>query len=131
VKFKIAFIFIAIFLFIISCASTSEIKRPSWVFNSAVSGKVAGIGISGQHINGKSAQRSLAVKRAIDEIASQLGVSVDNVALIGLVGNSSGATKSIESYSFQTVDGQVVKAVIKDTWLDFQTDELYIWMVTQ
>lgn len=128
---KIPFMIIASCLFVISCASAPETRSPSWIHNSVVSGKIAGIGISGQHINGKSAQRSLAVKRAIDEIAVQLGVSVNNVALIGSKASGSGSSTSVESYSFQTVDGKVVKAVIKDTWTDPQTDELYVWMVTQ
>lgn len=83
------------------------------------------------HVNGKNAQRSLAIKRAIDEIALQMGVTVNNVALIGTVANKGGTTTNLESYSFQTVDGKVVKAVIRDTWEDPQTEELYVWMVAQ
>lgn len=83
------------------------------------------------HVHGKNAQRSLAIKRAIDEIAQQLGVTVNNVALVGTVANKAGSSTSVESYSFQTVDGQVVKAVIRGTWEDPQTSELYVWMVAQ
>lgn len=123
---------IVVSLSLISCVSLPKRSgKPSWVTNPSVSGKVAGIGICGTHVNGKNAQRNLAIKRAIDEIAAQLGVTVNNVSLIGTVGTSSGASTSVESYSLHSVDGKVVTAVIKGTWQEPQTDELYIWMVTQ
>lgn len=115
----------------VSCITVTRSTRPGWIHNCSVSGKVAGIGICGTHVNGHNAQRSLAIKRAIDEIALQLGVTVNNVALIGTKANSAGASTSVESYSFQTVEGKVVKAVIRETWKDPQTDEIYIWMVTE
>lgn len=115
----------------VSCVSVSRNSRPGWIHNSGVSGKVSGIGICGTHVNGPNAQRALAIKRAIDEIALQLGVTVNNVALIGTKANAAGASTSVESYSFQTVDGNVVKAVIRETWMDPETDEIYIWMVTE
>lgn len=123
---------ILITFFIVSCNSApGRIHEPSWVSNPSVSNKIAGIGICGTHIHGKTAQRNLAIKRAIDEIAAQLGVTVNNVSLISTKGNSSGASTSVESYSLQSVDGKVVSAVIKGTWKDPQTSELYIWMVTK
>ncbi len=123
---------IIIGLFIISCSFVPhKSSEPSWVSNPSVSDKVAGIGICGIHIHGKNAQRNLAIKRAIDEIAAQLGVTVNNVSLISTKGSSSGANTSVESYSLQAVNGKVVSAVIKGTWTDPQTSELYIWMVTK
>lgn len=116
---------------VVSCVTVSKSSRPGWVNNSSVSGKVAGIGICGTHVNGPNAQRALAIKRAIDEIALQLGVTVNNFALIGTKANSAGSSTTVESYSFQTVDGNVVKAVIRETWRDPQSDEIYIWMVTE
>lgn len=121
-----------ILFFLVSCQSIStSVSEPSWVSNPSVSDKIAGIGICGTHIHGKTAQRNLAVKRAIDEIAAQIGVTVNNVSLISTKGNSSSASSTIESYSLQSVDGKVVSAVIKGTWKNPQTDELYIWMVTK
>ena len=108
-----------------------NVSEPSWVTSPSVSGEIAGIGICGTHVNGKNAQRNLAIKRAVDEIAAQLGVTVNNVALVSTKGTSSGASTSVESYSLQSVDGKVVSAVIKGTWKDPKTSELYIWMVTK
>lgn len=118
-------------LMVVSCVTVQPINKPSWIMNSSVSGKVTGIGVCGMHVNGVNAQRSLAIKRAIDEIAMQLGVKVNNVALVGTKSGPSGGGGSVESYSFQTVEGQVVKAVIKETWKDPKTEEIYVWMVTE
>ncbi len=117
-------------LLFVSCVTVQPINKPSWIHNSSVSGKVAGIGVCGMHVNGVNAQRSLAIKRAIDEIALQLGVKVNNVALVGTKSGAGGGS-SVESYSFQTVEGQVVKAVIKETWKDPKSEEIYVWMVTE
>ena len=126
------FVFIAFTLFIISCNSApNKSSEPSWLTNPFQANKIAGIGICGTHIGGKNAQRNLAIERAIDEIAAQLGVTVNNVSLISTKGSSSGATTTVESYSLQTVNGKVVSAVIKGTWRDYQTNEIYIWMVTK
>lgn len=123
---------IIISAFLVSCFSSGGLGgKPSWVDRPSVSGKIAGIGICGTHVNGKNAQRNLAIKRAIDEIAAQLGVTVNNVSLVSTTGTSSGASTSVESYSLQSVDGKVVTAVIKGTWKDPKTKEIYIWMVTR
>lgn len=106
--------------------------RPSWVMNpGAVEGKVAGVGIAKPHINGRQAQRQLAIQRAIDEIAHQMGVSVTSMQKLSTVGASDHATTSMESYSFQTTSGKVVTAVAKAWWYDEANEELYVWMITQ
>lgn len=129
---KIQYFMITLMCFMfVSCATVTPISKPSWIMNSSVSGKVTGIGVCGMHVNGVNAQRSLAIKRAIDEIAMQLGVKVNNVALVGTKSGPGGGGGSVESYSFQTVEGQVVKAVIKETWKDPKTEEIYVWMVTE
>lgn len=129
---KIQYLVITLICFMfVSCVTVKPIGKPSWIMNSSVSGKVAGIGVCGMHVNGVNAQRSLAIKRAIDEIAMQLGVKVNNVALVGTKSGAGGGGGSVESYSFQTVEGQVVKAVIKETWKDPKTEEIYVWMVTE
>lgn len=118
-------------LCMVACVTAQKNSTPKWVYNSAVEGKMTGIGVCGEHVNGVNAQRSLAIKRAIDEIALQMGVKVSNVALIGTKAGAAGSSTSVESYSFQTVDGNVVKSVIRETWKNPQTNEIFIWMVTE
>lgn len=123
--------FLTLSLGLASCLSGGKVSSPGWIYNSGVDGKVAGIGVCGEHVNGVNAQRSLAIKRAIDEIALQMGVTVNNVALIGTKASAAGSNTTVESFSFQTVDGNVVKAVIRETWRNPQTNEIYLWMVTE
>jgi hypothetical protein len=118
-----------------SCVSPAQKpiinERPSWIADSHVSGKIAGIGICGTHINGENAQRLLAIKRAIDEIALQMGVTVSNVSLISTKSGPYGESTTLESYSFQTVNGKIVKATLRAIWKDPALDELFVWMVTE
>lgn len=116
---------------LVSCVTVQPAFKPSWIQNSSIEGKVAGIGVCGMHVNGENAQRSLAIKRAIDEIALQLGVKVNNVSLVGTKAVAGSGGSSVESYSFQTVEGKVVRATIKETWKDPKTLELYVWMVAE
>lgn len=107
--------------------------KPEWVFNSTMGGKykLAGVGISGPHSKGKSAQRKLSVARAIDEIASQLGTEVQSVTKVKSSGTRAKSSTSLESYSVQTVNGQTVVARIIEMWPDTKTSELYTWMVVE
>ena len=104
--------------------------KPDWFFNTSKDGKTGGVGISGIHINGLSAQRGLAISRAVDEIARQLGVKVSSVLKISTTNSSAGSNTAMESYSIHTVDGRSVTATISGIWVDPATDELYIWMTT-
>jgi len=104
---------------------------PSWVMNPSKSGAVAGVGNCRPHINGFSAQRMVAIRRGLDEIAMQKGTTISNVSLVGTTGTRAGTTTSIESWSFQTVDNQKVTAVVKASWKDPVTEELFVWVVSE
>lgn len=114
-------------------SSTSPLPSnlPKWVFEPSKNGKIGGVGISKSHFEGKTAQRSLAISRALDEIARQMGVEVVSLQKISTVGTSQKATTSLESYSFQTTDGKTVRARVETFWEDRAHDELYVWMVTE
>lgn len=134
VRFLIA---VVVVLFLVSCTSTQGPQvvqatgEPEWVFNPSVPGKVAGIGIARYNFNGGHAQRTAAIQRAIDEIARQLGVTVDSTSEITTVADRNSSASNMQSYSFQTVDGNVVTANARKWWKDPTTQELYVWMVTQ
>jgi len=83
------------------------------------------------HVKGKSAQRKLAISRALDEIASQMGVEVKSILSSHVQANGAAASSSMESYSFQTTDGKTVKASIKEMWFDKRMNELHVWMVAE
>lgn len=92
---------------------------------------MGGVGISGVHVRGLQAQRELAIERAINEIAGQMGVEVSNFSKSVTVGHKDQIKTQREIYSFQTVDGQIVQAVLRELWTDPETRDLYVWMVVK
>lgn len=104
---------------------------PQWLYNPSAGGKLGGVGSAKTHIKGRSAQRQLAISRALDEIARQMGVKVSNVLTTEAHADQHSASSSMSSYSFQTTDGKVVTAQIKEMWYDAAQQELHVWMVVQ
>ncbi|VFQ45287.1 hypothetical protein MSL71_29440 [Desulfoluna butyratoxydans] len=92
---------------------------------------MAGVGSCRPHLNGYSAQRKQAIRRALDEIAMQKGTTISNVSLVGTTGTRAGTSTSMESWSFQTVDNQTVTAVVRASWKDPVTEELFVWVVSK
>jgi len=93
----------------------SSNQEPQWLLNPYYQNdKIAAVGCAKQHINGIEAQKKLAISRAIDQIATQKRVKVDNVTLRrksssnGRRGNSSS-----ESSSLQTVDNVSISTKTK------------------
>jgi len=105
--------------------------KPEWFYNPSVDGKIGGVGVSGIHINGKTGQKRLAVNRAINSIAHQMGVKVQSFSAVRSETSAGGTSTSGESSAFFTVDGKSVTAVIKEIWIDPYSSELYVWMVTK
>jgi type IV pilus biogenesis protein CpaD/CtpE len=106
-------------------------EKPEWLWKPSENGKIGGVGIAKEHIRGVDEQRKLAVSRAIDSIAAQLGVTVKNITTIKAHADNSGSSTVQDSYSIHTVQGNTVRATIKEFWLDSSTGELYVWMVSE
>ncbi len=121
----------AFMLVVWGCSGAQTQKMPTWVMShpGGMGGKVAGVGSCRRHINGFSAQRQVAIRRGLDEIAIQKNVTISNATLMGTTGTRAGTSTSMESWSLQTVDKQTVSATIKDSWIDPTTEELFVWMV--
>lgn len=108
-------------------ALTSQVnsyEKPAWVDNPRKEGALVGLGSARTHFKGKQAQRELATKRAIEEIARQMGVRVESQSLLVESTNSS----SFEMVSLQSVDGTTVNATIKYEWYDQLNDIFYVLM---
>ncbi len=121
--------------FVVGCSSkklmpvSSNSSVPDWVYNPSSNDYIGGVGVCGTHIKGKNAQRELAISRAIEEIARQKGVTVSNVLSTSSKSNSSSSlTSNMSSYSVHTVTGEVINAFIVDTWINQDSNELYIYM---
>lgn len=131
-KFLIILLVITSF---ISCSNTDKNKKieksqeyPKWVFTPKMNRyKMAGVGISKPSMAGTNRQREIAVTRAIDEIARQLGTKVSSVLKM----ESNKRSTNIDQYSFQTVDGERVIATLQEVWYNKRTDEIYVWMVVE
>ncbi len=128
------FIFLLIFIF--SCSSTSkniqttstlkkEDEKPKWITEESYDGKSA-IGIARLHIKGKNAQRKLAISRAIEEIAMQMGTKVSTVQKIKTKKENNKATAYFSSYSVQTSMGKTVYITVRKIWEDNKTGEIYV-----
>ncbi|QAR33342.1 hypothetical protein EP073_07990 [Geovibrio thiophilus] len=132
-----ATVFIILLIFVCACAAQTvsapePVHKPEWLWKPSDGGKIGGVGIAKEHIHGLDAQRKLAVSRAIDSIAAQLGVQVQNVTVLESHATSSGSSSTtIDSYSIHTVQGNTVKAAVREFWTDVQTGELYVWMVLE
>lgn len=102
--------------------------KPAWIDNPRTEGNIVGLGISKSHFGGAQAQRTLAISRATEEIARQLGVTVQSQSLLT---ESTQRGSAMESVSLQSVDGKQVKATIKHEWHDKMNDIFYILMVAE
>lgn len=99
---------------------------PQWFFNPTMDTyKYGGVGVSGRSTKGLSGQREIAIARAINEIAMQMGVKVDSIVKTSQVNTDT----DYESYSFQTTDGQIVSARLMEIWIDREKDRVYAWLV--
>ena len=85
-------------------------STPNWVINTPVSKtKIYGVGIAGENFKGINAQRRSAISKAINEIAMQMKVKVNNSFYSRQ--NSNGENYS-DNITFQTVNNQSVSAKI-------------------
>lgn len=124
------FIGVSFCMFFMGCA-TGPLEKPEWFYDPNMTGKPGGIGISGPHIRGIQAQRNLAIDRAVDELAKQMGITVKNVSKTSRSGNRDTSISHQQSYSIHTVEGQTISAEIEELWHNPQTNELFVWMVAK
>ena len=119
--------------FLLGCVSLPQkdnngvcYSTPKWAIEVPVSkDKVYGLGVAKENINGINAQRKVAISRAINEIASQLKVKVNN-KFYNISSSDSGSHST--SITFQTVDNQQVSAKIIRMCKNPNTGKLYVLM---
>lgn len=104
-------------------------QAPAWVFNPNLGGVKGAVGSSGSHFKGPTYQRSLAVSRALDELAMQMGVQVSVVASREESSNGENVNSKSDIQTEQTVKNSNVTAHIEATYIDPNTNELFVWMI--
>ncbi|MDD5771901.1 MAG: hypothetical protein PHX78_00375 [bacterium] len=105
--------------------------KPEWYWNPGMKGNIGGVGTSGIHIKSENEQRKLAIERALDDIARQLGVKVNSYLVTATTGTQNDAKTYMGTYSVQTSDSKSVKANIEEIWKDEKSGEIHVWMVLQ
>lgn len=132
---KISFSLVLILvLFFSGCAKNDTyvkaIKEPKWLLDPKIEGKTSGVGCATRHYNGETAQKKLALQRAIDEVASQVSVKVQSVSynqkeLSGTKYVSQSNTSSLHTINNENIqtkivdwykkpDGDICVLVVKD-----------------
>jgi hypothetical protein len=87
--------------------------EPKWVTNPpADKNFIYGVGVAPINFKGEQAQRKSAIAKAIDEIASQMSTTVNSKLITKTSTYNGRGSSSMNSVSFQTVNGQKVSAKI-------------------
>lgn len=103
-------------------------ELPDWFYTPTMGKyKYGGVGIAKKSAHGPSRQRQLAIGRAIDEIASQMGTKVSSIQEFVTTKNNT----DYSGYSIHTTDGQVVSAILMEIWVNKKKEELYAWLVVE
>lgn len=96
---------------------TIDSNQPAWISNPYIGlskDSIAAVGCARVHFKGVAAQKKLAISRAIDEIATEVKTTVNNVTLTKNVNGSS----SIDSTSLQSANNVKLKTRVLGTYVD-------------
>ena len=130
---KYAYLISVVFLFY-GCQVVPEKKvissEPKWMLDPYVDDdKIASIGCAGEHFKGKSAQKQLAISRALDAIAKQNKVIVNNITINSKkYSGSNQIESSSNSYTTQKVDNVKISTKVKAVYNNPNGD-ICVWVV--
>jgi len=135
--FKLYTFIVSVMLFI-GCTSQNNTtvtklnNEPKWLVNPYVDhDNFAAVGCAHKHFKGISAQKDLAISRAIDRIAVQNGVLVDNVTLRQkAILNGKRTSSSSNSSSLHTVSNVKISTKTKAIYTN-KDGEICAWVVSQ
>lgn len=104
--------------------------EPKWLLDPYVENdKIAAVGCAKIHFKGEEAQKDLAISRAIDRIATQNKVTVDNVTLRKKSSSNGKRTgSSSSSTSLQSVDKVTISTRTKAVYTK-ENGEMCAWVV--
>ena len=101
------------------------LPRPAWIDS-------PGDGVSasaGMHVKGEQAQEELAVARAREEFAKRYGVSISSEQEIMQSVSGGRAVTTSEKGMRESMDGNQVRATVKEKWRDPASGALWVWVV--
>lgn len=103
--------------------------EPKWLLDPYYKNdKIAAIGCAKVHFKGEEAQKDLAISRAIDRIATQHKVTVDNVTLRKKSVSNMGNSSSSNSTSLHTVNKLTISTKVNDVFKKSNGD-VCAWVV--
>jgi hypothetical protein len=134
---KLSTLIVSVMLFV-GCTSqnnttvTKQNKEPNWLLEPYMDNdKFAAVGCAQRHFKGVSAQKDLAISRAIDRIATQNSVTVDNVTLRQkAVTNGKRASAKENSSSLHTVSNIEISTKTKAVYTK-NDGEICAWVVSR
>lgn len=109
---------------------TKQESEPMWLLDPYTDNdKIAAVGCSQKHFKGTAAQKDLAISRAIDRIATQNSVIVDNVTMREKSStNGKKGLSSSSSTSLHTVDKVKISTKTKAIYTK-KDGEICVWVV--
>ena len=123
------------FLFLLlldGCNTQSKlppVQKPKWIDYPSSDLLIGAVGSAMPHFKGKTAQRRLAISRAIDELAQQSGVEVQSTILRKESREGSRTQASAEIYTIQNSENKTIQAHIEAVWTHPRTQEIYVWLL--
>jgi len=122
IKQVLAFTLTAILL--IGCNQQKAQQKPEWVTDPGD----GAVGSCKTHVKGRHYQEELAIGRARERLAARYGVEVSSIQTIKeKIVNEKAYVRS-DKEILQTVNKTIVKAHVRETWLDREYDEIWVWV---
>lgn len=117
-------------LFIVACNSpVKPTLRPQWINHPNLLNQTGAVGSCKPHIKGTTYQRRLAISRALDELAQQSGVTIENIVIREERNTRSSTSTHTHVQSQQRSTGEIIKARIQEIWTDPKNQEIYVWLI--
>jgi len=122
IKLLLAFIFTT--FFILACNQENVQQKPEWLTDPGD----GAVGSCKTHVKGRHYQEELAIGRARERLAARYGVEVSSIQTIKeKIVNEKAYVRS-DKEILQTVNKTTVKAHVRETWIDKQYDEVWVWV---
>lgn len=115
-----------IMLLLVAACGSEPVKpsRPDWINNP----DQGAVGSSATHVKGRHYQEELAISRAREKLAAQLGVEISSVQTIKERVINDKAYVTSDKQIDQSIKSKEVKAQVRATWHDTAHDELWVWV---
>jgi hypothetical protein len=108
---------------------TKKNVEPKWLLNPYIDNdRIAAIGCSQIHFKGIEAQKDLAISRAIDRIATQNSVVIENITYRQINSDGKKRTSNSKSSSLHTVEKIKISTKIKSIYRKYD-GEICAWVV--